>query len=177
MNAFRCPICLLIPKIINVAYNKHQKFSFRIFCSNNHTEIINLKDMKKYCLNEIKCCECYDINHKSVYYCKNCFNIICEKCRIIHQEKNNHKSIIDINTIDDNCFIHNEKIILYCKNCEESIYNKCIKSQGHKGHEINEIKCLDLEKQKGECKKYKKNLPKNLENYRNELIKEKKIII
>ena len=76
------------------------------------------------------------------------------------KKKKNHKNIIDINIIDDNCFLHNEKNILFCNNCEESLYNICIKSQNHKGHEICELKFLDLKKLKDKCIKFKKNLAK-----------------
>ncbi len=68
------------------------------------------------------------------------------------------------------------KKILCCNNCEESICNECIKSQKHKGHEISEIKFLDLKNLKQKCMKFKKNLAKNLENFKLGLM-EKKIII
>ena len=173
MNFYRCPICLLIPRIIYAKY-EFKTFTFRILCSNNHTEIMNNKSFKKICLDEIKCNECHDVNNKSEYYCKECFNILCKKCKNIHQETKNHTNIIDINIIDDNCFIHNEKNILYCSSCEENICNNCLKSQKHKGHEINELKLLDLKNLKEKCMKIKKNLPKNLEKYKLELIGYKK---
>ena len=163
MELFRCPICLLISRIIYVDYQKFQQLFLRFLCPNNHTEILNYKKVKKYCLNNINCSECNDINNKSEFYCKECFNIICNKCKKIHQETKNHKNIIDINIIDDNCFLHNEKNIVYCNNCEESLCNICLKSQNHKGHEINEIKLLDLNNLKEKCIKSKKNLAKKLE--------------
>ena len=76
MELFRCPICLLIPRIIYVDYQKFQQLFFRFLCPNNHTEILNYKNVKKYCLNNINCSECNDINNKSEFYCKECFNII-----------------------------------------------------------------------------------------------------
>ena len=155
MELFRCPICLLIPRIIHIKYHSSQIF-FRFLCSNNHTEILKCKNIKKICLNDKNCCECNDMNNKSEFYCKECFNIICNKCKKIHQETKNHKNIIDINIIDDNCFFHNEKNILYCNNCEESLCNLCIKSQNHKGHEICELKFLDLKKLEDNCNKLKK---------------------
>ena len=173
MELFRCPICLLIQRIIRVEYFDKQ-FSFRFLCSNNHTEIIYANKFKKYCLKTIKCSECNDINNKSEYYCKECFNLICEKCKKIHLETKNHSNIIDINILDNNCFIHNEKNILCCNNCEESICNECIKSQKHKGHEINEIKFLDLKNLKQKCMKFKKNLAKNLEYYKLGLMEKNK---
>ena len=69
MELFRCPICLLIPKIINVEY-KVKLFAFRFISPNNNTEIIYSKQFKKYCLKTIKYNEYNDINNKSEYYCK-----------------------------------------------------------------------------------------------------------
>ena len=155
MNYSDDPICLLIPRIIHIKYHSSQIF-FRFLCSNNHTEILKCKNIKKICLNDKNCCECNDLNNKSEFYCKECFNIICNKCKKIHQETKNHKNIIDINIIDDNCFFHNEKNILYCNNCEESLCNLCIKSQNQKGHEICELKFLDLKKLEDNCNKLKK---------------------
>ena len=173
MEFLRCPKCSLIPRIIQVNY-ENKKFMFRYFCPNNHTETIFYKNMKKYDLNEIKCNECKDINNKSLYYCRECYNIICKKCIKIHQEKQIHKNIIDINVIDDICYIHNEINILYCKTCEESICNKCIKSKKHKEHDINELKFLDLINLKKKCIKFRNKLSKNLEEYKLRLFKQRK---
>ena len=130
--------------------------------------------MKKYDLNKIKCNECNNTNNKSLYYWRECFNILCKNCKKIHQEKQIHKNIIDINIIDDICYIHNEINIVYCKNCEESICNKCIKSEKHKEHEKNEIKLLDLINLKNKCIKFKKKLSKYLEEYKLRLFKSRK---
>ena len=173
MECLRCPKCLLIPRIIEVNY-EFKKFNIRYFCPNNHTEIIYYKNMKKYDLNKIKCNECNNTNNKSLYYCRECFNILCKNCKKIHQEKQIHKNIIDLNIIDDICYIHNEINIVYCKNCEESICNKCAKSEKHKEHEKNEIKLLDLINLKNKCIKFKKKLAKNLEEYKLRLFKQRK---
>ena len=162
MNCFRCPICLLIPRIISANYQLNI-FTIRILCENNHTENIEFKDLKKFCLKDKKCNECLNINNKSEYYCKECFNVICKNCAKLHQERKNHKKLINLNIIDDNCLIHEENIILYCHNCEESICNTCLKSEKHKGHKINELKFLDLKNLKHKILKYKKNLSKNIE--------------
>ena len=172
MKLFRCPTCLLIPRIINLDY-RTTKIFFRYLCSNNHSKIINYKNIKKFNLAQIKCNECNNINNQSEYYCTKCFNILCKSCKKIHQELKNHKNIIDINIIDNNCFIHNEVNILYCNNCEENICNKCIKSQKHKGHEINELKLLDLKDFKENCIKFKKNIGKKFEDLKLDIIKNK----
>ena len=165
MDCFRCPICLLIPRIISANYQMN-KFTIRFLCKNNHTQNIEYKNLKKFCLKEIKCNECLNINNKSEYYCKECFNVVCRICTKFHQERKKHKNLININIIDDICPIHEENIILYCHNCEESICNTCLKSEKHKGHEINELKFLDLKNLKDKILKYKKNLSKNIEKYK-----------
>ena len=81
--------------------------------------------------------------------------IVVGKCKIIHSDKKGHNNLIDLNIIDDLCFIHNENNILYCNNCGESICNICIKSEKHKGHGINEIKALNLKYIKEKCIKFK----------------------
>ena len=71
--------------------------------------------------------------------------------------------MININILDDICLIHEENFILYCHDCEESLCKTCLKSERHKGHEINELKFLDLKNLKDKILKYKKNLSKNIE--------------
>ena len=164
MNFFRCPICLLIPRIISANYHMN-KFTIKFLCENNHTKNIEYKDLKKFCLKEIKCNECQDINNESKYYCKTCFNVICENCTKFHQERKNHNNLTNINIIDDICLIHEENIISYCHNCEESICNTCLKLEKHKGHKINELKLLDLKDLKDKILEYKKNLSENIEKY------------
>lgn len=172
MKFFRCPTCLLIPRIISVDI-RIKKIFLRYLCPNKHSEIINYKQVKKFSLDKIKCNECDNNNNKLEYYCKECFNILCNKCIKIHEERTNHKNIIDINTIDDNCLIHNDINILYCNNCEEDICNKCIKSQKHKGHEINELKLLDLKDLKNKCIKFKNNVANKLERLKLNLLEGK----
>ena len=70
MELFRCPICLLTPRIINVEY-KFKLFTFRFLWPNNHKEIIYSKQFKKYYLRTIKYNKYNDINNKSEYFVKN----------------------------------------------------------------------------------------------------------
>ena len=171
----RCPICYLIPKIFNSKYNPYTEpsFAFKILCPNNHINYIYNKKVStkiKFSLTDIPCTIC-NLKNKSQYYCKECYAILCEICKKNHIINLNHKDIRTINEIDNICLIHNEKLILYCKTCEKEICKECINSKVHKGHEINELKTLNINKLKTNIYKYKKNFHKNLEKNKNSDIK------
>ena len=175
INSIRCPICYLIPKIIISQYNEYLEpsFIFTILCPNNHNKRIyneTLRSEIKFSLNDIPCKNC-NLKNKSQYYCKKCFSILCEMCKENHTLNLNHKEIITINEIDNICLIHNKNYYAYCKTCEIVVCKDCFKLKEHKGHEINELKTLDINKLKTHIIKYKKNFKKNLEKKRNSDIK------
>ena len=167
LNTIRCPKCYLIPKFLNLKLydNIESSFIFIIICPNNHFSIINnniTTNKIKFSLNDIPCIKC---NKKDIcqYYCKECYSILCETCKENHFLNSNHKNIKTINEIDNICIKHDQKFTLYCKNCNIEVCNQCIKCKEHEGHEINEIKTLNINKSKIRIKKYISNFPKNLD--------------
>ena len=138
-------------------------------CPNNHINYIYNKKLStkiKFSLTDNPCTIC-NLKNKSQYYCKECYAILCEICKKIHIINSNHKDIRTINEIDNFFLIHNEKFFLYCKTCEKEICKECINSKAHKGHEINELKTLNINKLKTNIYKYKKNFNKNLKKNKN----------
>ena len=175
INSIRCPICYLIPKIFKSQYNEYLEpsFIFTILCPNNHIKRIyneTLQTEIKFSLNDIPCKNC-NLKNKPQYYCKKCYSILCEICKENHILNLNHKDIIIINEIDNICLIHNKNYYAYCNTCEIVVCKECIKLKEHKGHEINELKTLGINKIKTDIIKYKKNFKKNLEKKRNSDIK------
>ena len=167
LNTIRCPICYLIPKIFKSQYNEYSEpsFIFTILCPNNHIKRIyndKLITEIKFSLIDIPCTKC-NLKNKSIYYCKECYAILCEMCKESHILNFNHKDIRTINEIDNICLMHNKNFYLYCKTCEIEICKECIKSKKHKDHEINELKTININKLKTNIKKYKNNFKKNVE--------------
>ena len=67
---------------------------------------------------------------------------------------------------NNNYLENNNKIKQEKKNSqlnEIEICKECIKSKEHKGHEINELKNININKLKNNIKKYKNNFKKNIE--------------
>ena len=179
INTIRCSTCYLIPKIFKFNYNEYSDLPlvFTILCPNNHIKRIyneKLRKEIKFSLNDIPCKKC-NIKYKSKYYCKECYAILCEKCKEIHFLNFNHKDIIIINEIDNMCLKHSQNFYLLCKTCEIAICKECIKSEEHKGHIINELKTLNINKIKTGVKKYKNNFKKNLEKNKKNDIEQYKI--
>lgn len=173
LNITRCPICYLIPKIFTLQFNEYlDLFVFKILCPNNHNQMIYNEELLskiKFSLNEIPCRKC-NIKNKSQHYCKECYAILCEKCKGDHIHNNNHKDIISINEIDNICLKHNEKFCLYCNNCNIEICKECINVKEHKGHEINNLNTITINELKTKVEQYQKHYGKNLEENKNEEI-------
>jgi len=123
----------------------------------------------KFSLNEIPCTKC-NIKNKSQYYCKECYAILCDKCKGNHIHNNNHKDIIPINEIDNICLKHNEKFCLYCNNCNIEICKECINTKEHNDHEINELNTITINELKTKVEQYQKHFGEKLEENKNEEI-------
>ena len=174
VNTYRCKICLLIPKIINIKYNNLLKNLISLL----YVQIIIMKDLISMNIKLLidfhwtqTIVKSAKKNNYSKYYCKECFLTFCEECNIIHKNEIKHNKIASINDIDTNCFLHNEKQVLYCKNCETNICNKCLKENIHKNHEINELKFINFEKIKKTLEKFKLNIPKYYEKVKQKELK------
>ena len=164
---YRCPICLLIPKIVHINFNSNfiEKFVFYTLCPNNHYERFKFNEYQKlnrFSLNNNKCKNCN--NNFAEYYCKECFYLLCNECKIFHEKNISHFMIIKINEIDTNCLAHNKESILYCKNCEIGLCKECIKLTKHKKHEFFQKKEINFDKLKSSLIKIKSKIPKYMEN-------------
>ncbi|KAK3094025.1 hypothetical protein FSP39_023135 [Pinctada imbricata] len=97
-------------------------------------------------------CELCDENKDGTWFCKNCHQSLCDKCKKSHQRANvsKHHDIISRNDmfetqgekarpVDEYCKEHTKEIyILYCKKCNVLICRKCL-TEKHSKHDVTEI--------------------------------------
>ena len=127
-SVLRCPSCKLIPLIKLNSFEDTLEY----LCPNNHKEKGKFEDIyKKLKLNNLNNLICSFCSNKSVFYCPNCVNFVCNEHKKV--EENKKHVLININNIDCYCFKHNHKISDYCKTeklficaeCDHSIKKNC----------------------------------------------------
>ena len=150
----RCPICYLIPLILNIDFSPKEPI-ITIQCQNNHLITKKLKilynDSKNYQINSIKCNNCNEMNLSNLLYCIKCYKFICKKEKNTHSHNGEHK-LIPINKIDYGCwneehnfcnvttfcYTHNKNICIFCK--EEHKNDKIEDFKIIKKREFQELK-------------------------------------
>ena len=96
-------------------------------CTNNHSNIISLKEYKnKIDISKLKCNIC-NKNNNELYICLKCKINLCQLCKLNHDL--NH-DIINYNNKNYICNKNNEHYIKYC--CNKNICMLC--EREHKNH-------------------------------------------
>ena len=125
---YRCPKCFLIP-LIKIYLDNGNSYIDKKCCEVINKILIN-DFISKYQLNINKCS--HIINEDNSYICYNCKLLICDNCKIKHENEFNIHIIYKSVIFDTYCLIHNELFIGYCNLCENNICKNCINI--HKNH-------------------------------------------
>ena len=146
-----CPKCKEIAKIIVNNY----KLDFN-GCKNGHcindVLINDFKTTRYITEKKIICENCKEqntniSNNNAIYLCLKCNQILCEKCKSIHDKTHN---IINYQAKYFICYLHFEPYNSYCSNCKKDLCKNC--ENEHKWHKIipYEEVILNASKEKGE---------------------------
>ena len=163
----KCEKCEKIP-FLKLKFSQDKIIKIEEKCSNNHTNIISLKEFLinlKNSISKKKCYNCFSFQtaNNKIFYCNICKIYICNNCSIKHLNTISNHIIIPIDNLNitcDICFHLGKNICLDClKNLCDSCYEKH-KNLKHNVKTINELK-ISEEKFKeinNNCKKAKKYL-------------------
>ena len=103
-------------------------------------------------LNKIKCSKCLnsiDNSENKFYYCFECENNFCVKCKSLHEE---HKNIVDYSLKFFKCSQHHEQNFMsYCYDCKKNLCFFC--TDQHKEHNIISFNNLFQKQNKNILKK------------------------
>ena len=178
-NELFCPKCGEVPEFLNIN-TSNSKIELKCKICGVYEQKINeyYKDLKDSKYSKINCLNCrtnYYINNDNdndndknkvkdnntkvnIYYCYECKNNFCEKCKNKHLEHNN----INFNEKKYYCLKHyNEKLKYFCLDDQENICEQELESL-HKDHNIKEI---------SELKNFVEKFTKKIEKTNRELIK------
>ena len=133
IDEFRCPDCFVIP-FMGIDYSENETF-LQFNCLNNHKKNLPMQELyiqSKF--NKLffhKCSICKEkIDSNDNYYCLQCFQIFCSKCKDIHENSLLHQCIL-FNNLDSKCNEHLEKNLLgYCPFYNKNICESCLSSNG-----------------------------------------------
>ncbi|KAK3100654.1 hypothetical protein FSP39_023137 [Pinctada imbricata] len=90
----------------------------------------------------IKHCDLCEDEEEVNWFCKNCNQNLCDRCKKIHPKIVSFKDHQLISLCQD----HNEPFSFYCRQCDNSICSKCL-SLIHKEHDLIEISVYQSELQ------------------------------
>jgi hypothetical protein len=114
-------------------------------CKKDHNIEHNCKEEKKkdhYFFNKCFKCENKKINKNKYYYCINCNNNLCQKCKDEKNciNKNAHKCI-DEKEKKITCLDHNKTFKYFCLDCLENFCEECklIKHLDHKNKKLQDL--------------------------------------
>ena len=159
----RCLNCKQIP-LLSLDPVDHK---ININCNEGHKMTENIK---KYLRNGYKndfktdyCEECNAINtaieHKYIYYCKECDKILCNICNRSHNELNHHT--INYKKFDTVCINHKKSYNYFCFQCQKHLCEICLKNS-HSDHDYIDLD--DIIPKRKEIKKIKEDYQKEKEN-------------
>jgi len=132
-----CSKCGEIPEVLNV-YTDNNKIEFNCRKCGIYEILIDEyfdRLSKSYYFKKCNSCKC---KKNKYYYCFNCKNDYCEKCK----ERNhyNHKCI-EVNEKKIICLKHNKEFKYFCSDCQENLCEEDIRTE-HKNHKIMVISNL-----------------------------------
>ena len=125
---------VICPECKSCALLTSKDFQLNITCcENNHyfNDILINKFIKTQKIHLI-CNNCKNENMNSIednifYRCYTCGINLCQKCKDIHNNNNNH-IILNYNERNYICKNHHENYIIYCKTCKKNLCMKCKES-------------------------------------------------
>ena len=164
---FRCLTCYLIPFLtLNAPTNL-----IDINCNFGHTNKINLEEYLQSGynnnFNNLSCSKCkaqFVKNEKIFMYCKECSEIVCDKCIIKHNNMFEDHHMVNSDKYDTTCILHNETYDYFCLDCKKNICQYC-SDDFHSGHNLVDLD--DVIFKRKEIKNIKENFMKERENYLN----------
>ena len=133
-DSFLCSKCGEIPEILNV-HTDNGKIEFKCKYCGIYEELINEYFDTLTKNNYFKKCKYCEINdNTNYYYCFNCKEDFCEKCK---GEKHSTHEYIEANKKKEFCLKHNQEFKYFCFDDQENLCEKDIKE--HQNHKIEEI--------------------------------------
>ena len=131
---------VLCPECKSCAILTSKDFQLNITCcENNHyfNDILINKFSKTQKI-KLLCNNCKSENMSSIednifFRCYTCSINLCQRCKDIHKNNNNH-IIINYNERNYICKNHNDYYIIYCKTCKKNLCLKC--KESHIEHEL-----------------------------------------
>ena len=164
---FRCLTCYLIPFLtLDPPTNL-----IDINCNYGHTKKINLEEYLQSGYNNnfinLCCskCKAQFIKNENIFmYCKECSEIVCDKCIIKHNNMFDDHHMINSDKYDTTCILHNETYDYFCLDCKKNICQYC-SDDFHSEHHMVDLD--DIIFKRKEIKNIKENLKKERENYLN----------
>ena len=146
---YSCPQCLLSPELLSI--NKIIG-TLKIKCINHKEQEIpiskSLLELTKNNNYNAKCMLCGKKNKKEYpneefKYCLECNKIICKTCLDKHEKHENKNNIlINLDDINNKCYLHLEPFCSFCYDCNKSICHLCISKKEHLFHKkefLNEL--------------------------------------
>ena len=139
---FHCPECL--QNALFGIKNKKNKIYIKYKCRKGHNGEILIENFIKTQNNSINNLSCYNCgNLKDIYYCFECSNSFCEKCKSKHLEKN-HNKIFKKEDYNKICPKHFKYYKVYCETCKLLLCEDC--PSFHVKHELSK-KSINYEKE------------------------------
>ena len=165
---FRCLNCYLIP-FLTLNSSSH---TIDISCNFGHSKKINIDEYLQYGYNNnfinLKCVKCktqiLKNEIKNYVYCKECSEILCNKCIKKHDEMYVDHHMVNLEKFDTTCILHNETYDYYCLECRKNICQYC-SDDFHSEHKLVDLDDINLKRK--EIKIIKENYMKERDNYLN----------
>ena len=165
---FRCLNCYLIP-FLTLNSSSH---TIDISCNFGHSKKINIDEYLQCGYNNnfinLKCVKCktqiLKNEIKNYVYCKECSEILCNKCIKKHDEMYVDHHMVNLEKFDTTCILHNETYDYYCLECRKNICQYC-SDDFHSEHKLVDLDDINLKRK--EIKIIKENYMKERDNYLN----------
>ena len=131
---------VICPECKSCALLTSKDFQLNITCceNNHYFNDILIKKFSKTQKIQLLCNNCKNENMINIeditfFRCYTCGINLCQRCKDIHKNNNNH-IIINYNERNYICKNHNDYYIIYCKTCKRNLCLKC--KESHIGHEL-----------------------------------------
>ena len=165
---FRCLNCYLIPFL---TYNSSSGL-IDLSCNFGHSKKINIEEFLQCGYNNnfinLKCDKCktqiVKNDLKNYVYCKECSEILCDKCIQKHDDMYGDHHMVNLDKFDTTCILHNETYDYYCLECRKNICQYC-SDDFHNDHKLVDLDDINLKRK--EIKIIKENFMKERDNYLN----------
>ena len=164
----RCLNCYLIPFLTLDSSSR----AIDINCNFGHGKKINLDEYLQCGYNNnfinLACSKCKTqisrVEMKNYIYCKECSEILCNKCLIKHDNMYSEHHMVNLEKYDTTCILHNETYDYFCLDCKKNICQYC-SDDFHSDHQFVDLDDINLKRK--EIKIIKANFLKEKDNYSN----------